>query len=224
MYARRGAAGATRCFRRRPQQSRPRDARLDPDVPRRCVADCGRGATPLNSAAASWRVRGSSAGGRVLDARICWPDVPLRDTRGCTLRATPAAPAGSSATSWRWAPARRARHGRSGATSGRPRSARVPVQAAAGRPARTARRATAAGTVARPRARDEIEVLTRELSAAYRLAASAGGRPGRAVAAVTNQIRHPRASGRRPRSACTSKGLRGVFCSYTAERPVSWQL
>jgi tetratricopeptide (TPR) repeat protein len=92
--------------------------------------------------------------------------------------------------------------------------------------------ATGAGDVGRAAdASNEIELITKELSAAYGL----GGRPRmagdpveRLRKAVTNQIRrilerirvgHP-ALGRH-----LEKGLRtGVFCSYAPERPVAWLL
>ncbi len=92
--------------------------------------------------------------------------------------------------------------------------------------------ATAGGDLVRAAgARDEIEVITRELSAAYGL----GGRP-RTVGdpaerwrkAVTNQIRRSLERIRAEHPALglhLEKGLRtGVFCSYTPERPVTWRL
>jgi hypothetical protein len=80
-------------------------------------------------------------------------------------------------------------------------------------------------------ASNEIELITRELSAAYGLggrARTAGDPVERLRKAVSNQIRrileriragHP-ALGRH-----LENGLRtGVFCSYVPERPVTWRL
>ncbi len=92
--------------------------------------------------------------------------------------------------------------------------------------------ATAGGDLGRAaRAREEIDLITRELSAAYGL----GGRPRTAGdpaerwrKAVTNQIRRSLERIRAEHPALglhLEKGLRtGVFCSYTPERPVTWQL
>jgi hypothetical protein len=92
--------------------------------------------------------------------------------------------------------------------------------------------ATGAGDVGRATdASNEIELITRELAAAYGL----GGRPRTAGdpaerwrKAVTNQIRRSLERIRAGHPALglhLEKGLRtGVFCSYAPERPVAWRL
>ena len=92
--------------------------------------------------------------------------------------------------------------------------------------------ATTAGDLGRAaRARDEIEVLTRELAAAYGLggrARTAGDPAERWRKAVTNQIRRTleRIRGGHPDlGRHLENALRtGVFCSYAPERPIIWRL
>jgi hypothetical protein len=92
--------------------------------------------------------------------------------------------------------------------------------------------ATAAGDLGRAApAREESELLMRELAAAYGLGGQArkmGNPVERWRKAVTNQIRRSleRIRGEHPVLALhLTKGLRtGVFCSYAPERPVNWQL
>jgi len=92
--------------------------------------------------------------------------------------------------------------------------------------------ATGAGDVGRAAdASNEIELITKELSAAYGL----GGRPRTAGdpaerwrKAVTNQIRRTLERirvGHPALSRHLENGLRtGVFCSYVPERPIIWRL